>query len=70
MPSDEGRRMRIDAERYRVVEELQREAAKKAAQKRNVGIRRAGIESIQQRREREQRLAEIRRGLDDQSISQ
>ena len=70
MPSDEGRRMRIDAERYRVVEELQREAAKKAAQKRNVGIRRAGIESIQQRREREQRLAEIRRGLDEGSISQ
>ena len=70
MPSDEGRRMRIDAERYRVVEELQREAAKKAAQKRNIGIRRAGIESIQQRREREQRIAEIRRGLDEGSISQ
>ena len=69
MPSDEGRRMRIDAERYRQVEEAKREEAKKAAQKRNVGIRRAGIESIQQRREREQRLAEIRRGLDEGSVT-
>jgi len=62
--------MRIDAERYKQVEEAKREEARQAAQKRLIGVRRAGIESIQQRREREQRLAEIRKGLDDQSFSQ
>ena len=70
MPSDEGRRMRIEAERYRQVEEAKRELARQATQKRNIGILRAGLQSVRERREREQRLAEIRKGLDEGSISQ